>query len=511
MAKRGGKGGSSSEFNAAAGNQPVEAEYRPGSGYVHPETGMILSGQEIDAAKQPGGSGGVTISENNGPTPVKDSTSDLVPDVGNIIPRLARRNRDGAPFGRGGRVRRVPATEKATVKGQRAEQTESGTIGTRTFRSMLDLHSKVIGDALRQLHAVAARGDRPGRLSPLGQPEDSPLHGLAHENLNEAEGHYANATFSMQLGDDYNNGTNLTRRNVSETQSNWDAHPKYKEAMSSLLKAHEALHKDGTIAQVLSSNKGTMPHTFTEDQVAVAKNAMDILPTKKKGDEKKSVQVGPKIALKYVKPALREAGIQEGSEEWDNHINDAMSGNVKKGGPLHQIMINRAQASGDRSLISRVNRMFSGVSRLTTGARRNQRAAIGLGKGQRAGSSREMAAKVMDDVKTTFANADASGTKLNMTLDQFLEAGAPQVGRKEDPKKEVEKKGAGTLSADRIEGPKLGVNVTNTTAGEAEAGRRKVIAGVRQQNEEVANADTEKAIADYANKKKANRKGKKNG
>jgi hypothetical protein len=326
------------------------------------------------------------------------------------------------------------------------------------------------------------------------------MHGLAHENLNAAEGHFANAKFSMQLGDDYNKGTNLTGRNISNTQNNWDAHEHYHAAMSSLLSAHDALHSDDTIATVLKTNNGSMPHTFTDDQVKVARNAMDILPRKKKGNEKNSVQVGTKVALKYVKPALREAGIQEGSEEWDNHIKDAMQGNVKKGGPLHQIMINRANASGDKGLIRRVNNMFSGVSRLTAGARRNRRAAQGLGKGQRAGSSREMASKVMDDVKTVFDNANASGTKLNQTLDQFLEAGAPQVGRKEDPKKQVEKKGSGTLSAERIEGPKVGVNVTNTTAGEAEAGRRNV-----------ANADIENAIADYANKKKATRKGKKNG
>ena len=504
-AKRGGKGGSSSEFNAAAGNNPVEAEFRPGAGYVHPDTGIILSGHEVDAAMRPGGnSDGVVIPESSRPVGIPDSASSLVPDVGNVVPRLTRRNKTGA-------VMRVPVTEKATAKGQRAEQTKTGTIGTKAFRSMLDLHSAVIAGALRQLHAVAARGERPGRLSPLGQPEDSAMHGLAHENLNSAEGHFANAKFSMQLGDDYNKGTNLTGRNISNSQSNWDAHEHYRSAMSSLLSAHAALHSDDTIATVLKTNNGSMPQTFTEDQVKVARNAMDMLPRKKKGDEKKSVQVGPKIALKYVKPALRESGIQEGSPEWDEHIKNAMSGNVVKGGPLHQIMINRANASGDKSLIRRVNNMFNGVARLTAGKRRNQRAALGLGKGQRAGSSREMASKVMDDVKTVFDNANASGTKLNMSLDDFLEAGAPQVGRKTDPKKEVEKKGSGTLSAERIQGPTIGVNVPNTTADEAAAGRQNIIAGVRQHNEDVANEDTEKAIADYANKKKASRKGKKNG
>lgn len=502
--RRGGKGGSSSEFNAAAGT-PVTAEYRPGSGYVHPDTGIILNGSEVDAAKKPGGGGsGVVIPEGSGPTTAPDAAGAFVKAV-DVAPKLTRRNT------RTGAVMRVPAAEKATVKGQRAEQTDTGTIGTRDFTSLLNQHSRVIQGALTELHAISGRGELPGRVSPLGQPEDSPLHGLAHENLNEAEGHFANALFSIKVGDDYNKGTNVSGRNESNTQSNWDAHPHYKAAMSSLLKAHEALHRDGTIAQVLSSNKGIMPHTFTDDQVKVARNAMDMLPTKKKGAEKKSVQVGNKVPLKYVKPALRDAGIEEGSEEWNNHIKDAMQGNVKKGGPLHQMIINRAQASGDRSLIARVNGMFSGVSRMTTGARRNQRVRLGLGKGQRAGSSREMAAKVMGDVRTVFENADASGTKLNMSLDDFLEAGAPQVGRKEDPKKEQEKKGSGTLGAERIAGPKIGVNVTNTTAGEAEAGRRNLIAGVRQQNEEVATSDTEKAIADYANKKKANRKGKKNG
>lgn len=461
MAKRGGKGGSSSEFNAGANKKPMEAEWRPGSGYLHPETGIIMSGQEVDAAMRPGGNAdGVIISEDNRPTPVPDSTGDFIPKGAEVAAKLTRRNTTKS-FGREGTVKRVPVGEKATVKGQRAEQTETGTIGTKDFRAMLDLHSNVIGGALRQLHAVAARGDRPGRLSPLGQREDSAMHGLAHENLNTAEGHFANAKFSMQLGDDYNRGTNVTGRNPSLTQSNWDAHPHYKTAMSSLLAAHDALHADGTIASVVLAGNGSMPHTFTEDQVKVARNAMDMLPTKKKGNEKKSVQVGPKIALRHVANALKEGGVEEGSEEWNHHMDEARQGNVRQGGPLHQLLIDRAQKTGNRSIISRVNRLFSGVNRLTAGNRRNQRISLGLGKGQRAGSSREMASKVMEDVKTVFANADASGTKLNQTLDQFLEAGAPQVGRKEDPKMERPKKGSGTLSAERIPGPKIGFNVAD--------------------------------------------------
>lgn len=451
MAKRGGKGGSSSEFNAAAGNQPVEAEFRPGSGYVHPVTGIILSGQEIDAARKPGGSDGVIISENNRPTLGPDYAGALT--AGADARGLTRLN-PGT-----GQVKRVPAGEKATVKGQRAEQTATGTIKTKDFRAMLDLHSNVIGAALRQLHAVAARGDRPGRLSPLGQSEDSILHNLAHKRLNSAEGHFANAKFSMQLGDDYNKGTNLTGRNISNTQNVWDAHDEYHKALTSILNAHDELHRDGTIASVISSNNGTMPHTFTEDQVKVARNALDMLPRKKKGNIPNSVQVGKKIPLRQIQEALRQTGVAEGSDEWNHHMNEARQGNVRRGGPLHQLMINRA--NGNRSLITRVNRLFAPVSRMTAGKRRNRRAELGLGKGQRVGSSREMASKVMDDVKTVFDNANASGTKLNQTLDQFLEAGAPQVGRREDPKKEKPKKGSGTLSAERIPGPKIGFNVAD--------------------------------------------------
>lgn len=484
MAKRGGKGADPAAFGqggSEGGPKTVPARLIS-TGWRHPHTDAAMTSDEIAQASTPeglsfkhpktGALSRVVITPEMHTHAAKSARTTPASELDTLGNRLGLSIKDDS-----GRERRVPVDERANVKGQRAEQVGAGTLGTKDFSHLVRVHYTDSLGKLRELQAESERALRPGYKGTFGHGKQWAAK-TGHEavlgymtDMKRVHDHMVAADALMSgKNDAFNNNPRSKPDAIA-------ANRRLVQAANALMAIHKNIKDEG----IVRAATGADMDLIHPSHLIQLRNAVSRVPLPKSGKDKKHFSYGHASTLTAAVPSLlAQSGLTRAQVAIHQEL--AKQGRVQVGGPVHHALIAQAEQSGDKGELSKLKSYLRNDKRSTGGERENQAIRTSLGKGQRAGSSPELGAKIAGDFQTIRDNAKALGIKLPSTAREMYLEGT-NVGRKKDPKKKASNERPGTgLHGTRVAGPKIGKNVANVTAGQVKAVRKRVEKRIKEES-----------------------------